>query len=233
MGKGYLHISIPQTKKSAPKSIMIDLEEYPIEDGVIKNPEAVVERIKSELSEIKLPPISLFVRCEETYRNAIALPSMSYPRAMSYYKRESKLRQKENFSTDCSLYKHPLGYIFSTYYIPNSVINSFGIIAKLLGTKLYEVEPYGFCVDRESGHERGGYVHFYIRGKVCTMTFILGKDLIATYDFAFDTEEDIVTRFLLVMSKHEFEGEHIQITHYALDSDMPIDIKLSLERIEA
>ena len=63
------------------------------------------------------------------------------------------------------------------------------------------------------------------------MILVSDKDLITSYDFDFKNEKDIVSRFLLVASKHEFEAEHMQITSYAIDSDEPINIDIGINKI--
>ena len=76
-GNGYLRIFFPERKNTPSKEIIIDLEDYSMENGVITKIEPLVDRIKFELKKLDLifmPSVLLLLRCEETYRTTLALP---------------------------------------------------------------------------------------------------------------------------------------------------------------
>ena len=114
--------------------------------------------------------------------------------------------------------------------MPKDVINSFKKLAKMLGTRIISVEPFGFYLKKMLPYEN--YVYFYIRRKVCTLFLVVNKELVSVYDFEFKTKKDIVNQFLLVMSKHEFEFERKLIQYYGIDSDEKITLDLGLEKLE-
>ena len=57
-GKGYLRIFFPEKKNNAAKEIMIDLEDYSMENGVITKIEPLVDRIKFELKTVEYSSIN-------------------------------------------------------------------------------------------------------------------------------------------------------------------------------
>ena len=65
-GNGYLKIFVPQGKNNPEaREILIDLQDYPIEDGIITQIEPVVDRIKFEMNNLgigALPEILLLLR---------------------------------------------------------------------------------------------------------------------------------------------------------------------------
>ncbi len=234
-GNGYLKIYFPQNKNnSESKEIFIDLQDYPIEDGIITQTESVVDRIKFEMDKLGLtavPEILLLLRCTETYRTTLNLPVKNYVQALYLYNKEMKSKvNKDLFQTANNSYKFGVGYMFNTYYLSKKIIESFAKIAKLLNSEIDEVKPFGmaFC---ESLSYKGDYVYFYIRNKNCTMILVSDNNLITSYDFEFEDTKTIVNKFLLIASKHEFEFQCRPITHYGINSDESIDFNIGLKRI--
>ena len=234
-GNGYLKIFIPQNKNSAKEQeILIDLQDYPIVDGIITQIEPVVDRIKFELKNCgveSLPEVLLLLRCSETYRTVLTLPVKNYIQALYLYNKEMKTKvNKELFQTVNNSYKYGVGHIFNTYYLPKSVIKSFETIAKRLNTEIDEVKPFGMslCDSLEYG---GNYVYFYVRSKTCTMILVSDKNLVTSYDFEFENSRNILNQFLLIASKHEFEFQCKSITHYGISTDDPIELNLGLKKL--
>ncbi len=231
-GKGYLRVVMPALNKDPAKELFIELDDYLLENGVIKNAEAMANHIRTELDIHKFPQIELLLRCKETHKSLLSLPVMSKGQAEKLYKREQKARgAKEGYVTVSNMCRHSLGYIFSTYYMPMKIIHSFKLIAKVLGTKIAQVLPYGFYLQSTLPYH-GDYVYFDIKNDVCTMISVSGKNLLSAYDFTYETVDDIVKQFLLVITKHEFELEHKPITHYGVSAGAPVELELELERIE-
>ena len=121
--------------------------------------------------------------------------------------------------------------MFNTYYIPKLIIESFNNIEKMLNTEFVGVQPLGMFLAEKLNY-KGTYVYFYIKEKVCTMIMVSDKDLITSYDFEFETERDILSKFLLVASKHEFEVDKKQISYYDINSDESINVDLGIKRID-
>jgi len=230
-GKGYFQVKIPKTKEEPASEISIELDDYLLENGVIKNIDSIADKIKEKVTFKKKFPVVLLLRCEETYKTILSLPMMNKYKARSLYKKEQKAKKvNNNYVKKSNYFQHSLGYIFNTYYMPKDVINSFKKLAKMLGTRIISVEPFGFYLKKMLPYEN--YVYFYIRRKVCTLFLVVNKELVSVYDFEFKTKKDIVNQFLLVMSKHEFEFERKLIQYYGIDSDEKITLDLGLEKLE-
>ena len=234
-GNGYLKIYIPQNKNNLKaKEIYIDLQDYPLEDGVITQIEPVVDRIKFEMKKLgitAMPKIVLLLRCAETYRTILTLPVKNYVQALYFYNKEMKTKvNKELFITANNSYKYGVGYIFNTYYMPKTVTESFTKMAKRLETDIDEIKPFGMALC-ESMDYKSSYVYFYIRQHSCTMILVSDKDLITSYDFEFEDSKTILNKFLLIASKYEFEFQRKPITHYGMDADNPVQLNLGLKKL--
>ena len=233
-GKGYLRIFFPEKKNNSAKEIIIDLEDYSMESGVITKIEPLVDRIKFELKKLDLlfmPSILLLLRCEGVYRTTLALPIKNAWQAKMLYNKEMKARpNKDDFYTVNNSYKRAVGYTFNTYFMPKDIVESFIKIAKQLGTEVGEVMPYGMYLCNSLDYSNN-YVFFHIRRKICTMILSSERNLITSYDFEFETNREIINKFLLVASKHEFEFDRQKITHFGISADDPVDIRLGLTKL--
>ena len=205
-----------------------------MENGIITKVEPLVDRIKFELKNMDLlfmPSILLLLRCEETFRNSLAIPVKNSWQAKTLYNKEMKIRpNKDDFYTVFNSYKRTVGYTFNTYFMPKDLVESFLKIAKLLGTEISEVMPYGMYLC-DSLNYTSNYVFFHIKRKVCTMILSSNKNLITSYDFEFENSREVLNKFLLVASKHEFEFDRNKITHYGISADDPIELKLGLAKL--
>lgn len=226
---GYLTLHIPEGSKSTARTFTIDLADYIMEDGVPKNLEALADRIQYEASYKKIPPITLLLRCEETYKSIVTLPPMGILKAKAQFAKEQKAaRVNPNYVIASKAFHHTLGYIYSIYFMPKHVIDAFKKLAKLLNTRIRLAEPFGFHYSRAMNNS-GTYANVYICKKVCTLTLVADKTLVSTFDFAFENERDIVSQFLLVIAKHEFELAHKKIRQVRVESDEEIDLNLGIE----
>ena len=225
-GSGYLKLHVPADNKSTASELMIELDDYLLENGIPKNLEAIADRIKGEIGDRRIPPITLLLRCEETYKSIVTLPPMGSLKANSLFAKEQKTaRTNPNYVIATNVFRHTLGYIYSIYYMPRRVVDAFKKLAKLLDTKIQVSEPFGFRYNTELNYN-GTYANFYICKKVCTLTLIANKTLVSVFDFAFENERDIITKFLLVISKHEFELAHKKIQCFHVESDEEINVDL-------
>ena len=232
-GNGYLKITVPQNKNSSElKEIFIDLQDYPIENGIITQISSVVDRIKFEMKNygiLALPKITVLLRCAETYRTVLTMPVKNYFQASYLYSKEMKTKaNKDLFQTVNNSYKYGVGYIFNTYHMPKDIIVSFEKMAKQLETSIEDVKPFGMSLC-ESLQYKGNYVYFYIKQKTCTMILVSDKDLITSYEF--ENAKTILNKFLLIASKHEFEFQKKPITHYGVYADDPIELNLGLRKL--
>ncbi len=230
--QGYLKLHIPADKKSTTSDLMIELDDYLIEDGIPKNLEAIADRIRYEIGDRRIPPITLLLRCEETYKSIFTLPSMNSLKAGALFAKEQKAdKVNSKYVTASNVFHHSLGYIFNTYYLPKHAIDAFKKLAKLLGTKICSVEPFGFHLKKTLNYS-GTYAYFYVCKKVCTLLLVVNKSLVSVYDFAFESERDLISQFLLVISKHEFELAHKKIQRFHVEADEELNIDLGLSDTE-
>ena len=229
---GYIKLCIPADNRSTTSTFMIELDDYIMEDGVPKNLEALADRIKYEVGDKKIPPITLLLRCEETYKSICTLPPMGSLKANALFAKEQKAaRVNPNYVIATNFFHHTLGYIYNIYFMPKRVIDAFKKLAKLLNTKIKVAEPFGFHYN-QSINGNGTYANFYICKRVCTLTLVANKTLVSAYDFAFENERDIISQFLLVISKHEFELAHKKIQQVYVESDEEINIDLGIMETE-
>ena len=229
--KGISYLEVVALTPSGIASVRREIEDFMLNDGVLQNVEDIAKSIKAELNIEKTPAFELVLHTAGQFKTIVSLPTMSQSQASSLYYKEMREHGKfEKFVSAYNVYKHSLGYIFSTYYMSEGVVKSMKILAKLLGSRVTTVTPYGFYLHK-SLNTKGSFVYFHTRGGVCTMLLICEGELISTYDFVYEDARDIERQFLLVMSKHEFEFEHREITHYAVDSDEELTLDLGLELI--
>jgi hypothetical protein len=236
-GDGYLKIFFPAKKNSKEFELVIELtEDYPIVDGVITNIESLAKRIKKELTDAGLlfmPQILLLLRCEETFRHSLPIPVKNSFQAKMLYNKEMKLRPNmDQYYTEVNSYKSVAGnsvrYTYNTYFMPKDIVESFMKLAKFLGTDVGAAKPYGMWLSETLDYDCN-YVYFHVRQKVCTMILVVQNHLVTSYDFEFERDSEILNKFLLVASKHEFEFDKQKITHYGESHDEPIQLDLGLQ----
>jgi hypothetical protein len=148
-----------------------------------------------------------------------------------FAKAQKATKANPNYTTASNVFHHPLGYIFNTYFMPKRVFDAFKKLAKLLGTKICAVEPFGFHLKKTLNYG-GTYAYFYVFRKVCTWLLVVNKSLVSVYDFEFENERDLISQFLCVISKHEFEFAHKKIQRFPVDADEEIQIDLGLSDTE-
>ena len=233
-GKGYLRLYFPAKKNIPAKEIMIDIEDYSMVDGVITKVEPLVDRIRYEIKNLDIPSVTsplLVLRCAETFKTSLMIPVKNSWQARSLYNKEMKTKaNKDLYYTVNNYYKCGNGYLFNTYYMGRDVVESFIKIAKQLGTDVSEVMPYGMYLS-DSLDYSDNFVFFHIRRNVCTMILEIERGLATSYDFEFEDPNDIMNKFLLIASKHEFELERKPITHYGVSADEPINFRLPLKKL--
>lgn len=233
-GKGYLRVFLSNKNGEPIEDITIDLEDYIVEDGIITHTEPLAERIKFELSKLgisELPPVLLLLRCREIYKKCISIPVKPSIYANYLFSKEIKERvDKTKYYAATNSYKQGVGYIYNTYLIPKAIVDSFAKVAKDLSTELVELKPYALHLFESFDYE-GCYVFFYIKRNCCTLMLVSNGDLITSFDFEFDRDEEIVQKFMLVAAKHELEFEKLKITHYGVISDRMIDIDLGIAKL--
>ena len=234
-GKGYLKITFPAKKNKPTQEVTINLNDYNMVYGVVTDIDSLVLKIKEEAGKAEInsfPSILLLLRCSQTYKTSMYIPIKNSWQAKNLYNKD--LKEKSENSTYYIVnnsYKRDAGYTFNTYFMHKDIVESFLKIAKQLGTDVAEALPYGMYLEN-SNEFTGTVAYFYIRQKACTMILVSDQNLITSYDFEFENEKDIINKFLLVASKYEFEFDRKKITHYGIDSDEPIDLKLGLIKLE-
>lgn len=231
-GNGYLRIYFLKENKIVENDIMIDLDEFTMHDGVALKVDELIERIKKEVRSKNIRTIQsplLLLKCAECYKNSLFIPVKNFLQAQYLYKKEIKFKPNKDFVAISNSYKNGVGYIFNTYYVPNTVITFFNKIEKALNTEFVGVQPLGMFLGETLTYQ-GTYVYFHIRKKVCTMIMVSDKELLTSYDFAFEDDREVLTKFLLVASKHEFEVERKPISFYDINTDEPLNVDFGIRR---
>ena len=161
-GSGYLRIFLPSKKNNEAQEIMINLEDYSMENGIITKIEPLVDRIKYELNNLNLTSLAspmLLLRCQETFRTNLAIPVKNAWQAKMLYNKEIKSRpNKDDYYTVSNALRREVGYSFNTYFMRKDIVDSFLKMAKLLGTEISEVQPYGMylCDSFAQGARKNG-----------------------------------------------------------------------------
>lgn len=230
----FSNLSRPFLRVTAPAgedmiSFFIELSEHQLHDGCITDIETIASRIERECPQ-KLP-ICLSLACEGVFRSRFMLPKMSAARARMLFRRE---RSADKHAADHYIWEESFaytgGHVFDRYYLPRKIAAAFQDLAAHLGVSLAAVEPAGVDVMRNLDFD-GNFAYFYIRRNVCTMLLCDSGRLLTTYDFSFETAEDIRRTFLLVAGKYELELDKKPITHYGVDSDIPFLLDMNLYRL--
>lgn len=206
----------------------INLADYQVENGIIVNIEKLAEAIKNE--NIVVTDIDLVLQINESFKNVISLPKMPSSRANSLYHKNLKEdfnNIKDRYVTFNSSYKHALGYAFYTFFIPNDIINSFKKLAILLNYRISSVNLFGNLLLGLANLElKGDFAGIYVKDKVCTIFNSFSGKLTTICDFALNDASDIIDKYLLMVSKHEFELEKRNTTTVLLgiEDEMTLDL---------
>ncbi len=226
LGQPYLRITAPVDRDYL--SFVIELTEDQLTDGCITDTKAIARIIEKKFPQKY--PICLSLACAGNFRNRYMLPKMSATRARMTYRRE---RTGDKHAADYHIWENSFtysgGHVFDRYYFPRKIVDSFQSLASDLGVSLSSVEPVAVDVVRNVDFQ-GDYAYFYIRRDVCTLLLRDADRLLTSYDFSFDTEDDIRKTFLAVAAKYEMELDKKPITHYGADSDIPFCLNMDLTR---
>lgn len=215
--------------KGEKNELVINFSEYEIESGEIIAPRTVVSRIKEAFD--KIYPVELLLSCEEIYKSVFSFPKMSKLRAETAYRKQLKDMQRDDYTVIEDFYVHSIGCVFNSYFVPNRIVNCLKKIVRDLGTHVEIVRLFGMYLKEQLNYKKD-YVYFYIRKHLCRMMLVVENRLVTEYDFSFENTDEIQRRFLMVVSKHEFEFERKKISHYGLDSDVPLEMNLGLNRVD-
>lgn len=227
LGHPFVRVTVPAGRK--PISFVIELTQQQLENGCITDIEPIAARIEKECPQ-KFP-ICLALSCEGIFRNRFLLPKMSATRAKILYRRERSADKhvKDHYVWEES-FSYSGGHVFDRYYLPRSVVAPFVELATRLGVNLAAVEPAGLDVLRDLNFS-GYFAYFYIRRNVCTLLLCDNGHLITTYDFAFETVDDIRRTFLLVAAKYELELDKKPIMQYGVTTDIPFRLDMQLQQL--
>ncbi len=188
-------------------------------------------KISAALKQDKFPPITLLIRSEKIYKNALFIPIPNSNYAEKLYKKEEKRKTADGYTPKTYVYRVNTGFMFNTYYVPTKIIKIFRGIAKHLSSKLESAKPYGFYLN-ERLQATGEYIYFYIRQRVCTVIYQKEGAMVTAYDFCFKSAKELSRRYLLAIEKYEFENESVRYKCYGMESDEKLELKVGLQLIE-
>lgn len=231
VGKPYLRFRLP-LPDGAEREVLLELEAHQLEDGALKNPQELAAMLAERLERRKLPPVEVRLRSAQIYKTVLSLPMMNRVCSEKLYKKERREQELrvQSLQTECSgrrylavrrVWRHALGTVFHTYYLPQETVHSVQTLLRLLGTRCRCVEPFGLEMQRALS-DSGAEASVYIRGDSCTFVSMDGKQPVTMADFAFSSHEELKRRLLMLMTRHELE--HGALTNYCLDADCSVDL---------
>lgn len=132
-------------------------------------------------------------------------------------------RQCRRYTAVHKVWRHSLGTVFDTYYLPQETVRSLRTLVRLLGSHCRCMEPFGFLLQKTLPYTCA-YGGIYIRGDSCTFLSTDEKRQVMTVDFAFSSQEELTRRLLLLMTRYELE--HGALTHCHVDADRTVDLSV-------
>lgn len=209
------------------------LKDYQVEDGKLLNIEAISKVIKNDFNYSA--PIVLLLSSNDIFKNVVSLPKISKSKADKLYLKELKETfndYKNHYDLISNNYKHDLGYIYNTYFISHRVIEDFKLLAKLLNTKIINVDIFGnYIFNKIRNSYDGSYSVIYKEDDYCLLLNIYNNQLTTIYNFNSNNVDEIINQYLLIVSKHEFNFEKKSIQTIFVSDNIYFDVKdkLSLD----
>jgi len=191
---------------------LIKFEDYEIVDGIPVNINKVVDIIHEFV--YKVDQINLLISSDDTFKITTSLPKISKGRAMKIYRNDMKNENGDNktkYYSNFELYKHSLGYIFYTYFIPMDIVTFFRKVASLLKTKLTKVDLFShFIFNNVKNTIEEDFIYYYEENGLATFILSYGKTFTSYATFIND-EANINQKYVSILAKHAFELERKEI----------------------
>lgn len=192
---------------------LIKLEDYELENGIPVNINKVVDMINEFV--FKVDQINLLISSDDTFKITTSLPKISKGRAMKIYKNEIKNENgdfKNKYYSNFELYKHSLGYIFYTYFLPMDVVTFFIKVASMLKTKLTKVDLFShFIFNNVKNSIDEDFIYYYEDNNLSTFILSYGKAF-SSYATFENNEKNINQKYVSILAKHAFELEKKEIS---------------------
>lgn len=203
------------------EEVNLNVSTFSIVNGVFANIDAVTDLIKANVS--KLGTLDILLSVDECFRSVISLPKMSKSKALKLYQKEIKNDFpdfKNKYVTFEHLYEHKLGSVYYTYFVPLTIINYFKKVAKILGVSINSYNLWGnYLFDNIKNDIKEDFALIYVQNNLCTLMNSFNGKLVTFYSFECNDEADIISQYLSIIAKHEFELEKRKITNYIYVSD--------------
>lgn len=208
------------------EEVNLNVSTFSIVNGVFANIDAVTDLIKANVS--KLGTLDILLSVDECFRSVISLPKMSKSKALKLYQKEIKNDFpdfKNKYVTFEHLYEHKLGSVYYTYFVPLTIINYFKKVAKILGVSINSYNLWGnYLFDNIKNDIKEDFALIYVQNNLCTLMNSFNGKLVTFYSFECNDEADIISQYLSIIAKHEFELEKRKITNYIYVSDKEYDL---------
>lgn len=208
------------------EEVNLNVSTFSIVNGVFANIDAVTDLIKANVS--KLGTFDILLSVDECFRSVISLPKMSKSKALKLYQKEIKNDFpdfKDKYVTFEHLYEHKLGSVYYTYFVPLTIINYFKKVAKILGVSINSYNLWGnYLFDNIKNDIKEDFALIYVQNNLCTLMNSFNGKLVTFYSFECNDEADIISQYLSIIAKHEFELEKRKITNYIYVSDKEYDL---------
>lgn len=214
---------------------MIELEDYLFDEDKIINLDKLAETIKTT---VDICDFDLVLSLKETIKNTISLPKMNkYKR--EYIKKNELKNRFNNYNNDYITFEYEneynLGYIYYTYFVPKTIIDSFKGIAKILNVRFNKVSLFGDFLYNNINYSDNYFV-IYKENNIITLLNVINNKVNTIYEIPYTTPNEIVKTISLVLSKHEFELEKSPLLNYVSNAHIDlisIGLDLAIELKQA
>lgn len=206
-------------KNNLERSFVYKLDSYQMNNGNFVNIDGIAKIISEEFPHHY--PIDVVFACKEIFSNVITLPKISYSKAQKMYQKELKNsypNAKSNYKLITLEHKYALGYAFTTYFIPNSLLVPFEKMAKLLKTTITSVNVYGIHLYKQIPI-KNDYSCIYFNDNICTFLNVNNSKLVSTSSVAYNSLDELAVKFATLIGKHEMELEKKEINFCVIDEN--------------
>ncbi len=240
----------------------INLEESQVEKGVITNYNEVVNYIyefitnnKNEKGKLEKYFIDLKICSSSIFKTTISLPKISFFKATKLKLKELRdgfEKYGKNYSLIEDKYNYDLGVVYNEYFLKNTIIKNWKEIANITNTKLSSIQLFqGFLFDsmkNESNYnfefkldeediskdlsKLSNYALIYTKEGISTFILVNDHQLINAYSFKYKNIDDILKKFILTISKYEFEFSKRKIEDIFIESDIDLNISKFIKKVK-
>lgn len=191
----------------------LDLHTYKYKNGETTFVNEVTKVIKTNFPNAS--ELYLVLNSKDVFKNVITIPKSSKFTSLKMYLKEFKLDYpdiKNKYKVYKTVHQFYLGNIYSAYFIPTNLIDSFKKVASFLKLKLRKIDllaNYLLINNNEINHKN--VVHLYYENDNGVLILERNNFILTFTSFKFKTLEDLNANFMTIISKHELELEKLKL----------------------